>query len=330
MFEFQHLWWLICSIIIIVHPWIVYPDDGGGLRLLEMSVPSLADPRDPLRLSCHFTMGGEELNSVKWYKDEEEFFRYMPLQNPAILTFPVAGVHLRPVIPSSHSHNIYYSNNYNSNNNYHRNGVIGDDKAQLYCSKSHCTIELVNLTRVHSSGAYKCEISSEGPTFRVVFSTTNVTVAAIPKERPRVTGLKAVYHPGDIINVSCMSSPSEPPSTISFLINGKPPPQSGAVSETIHSHPDQDGLVASSATMKIPAEKSLFLGPSSAMELRCVSQIPAVPQIPPHHTALTTIFKSPHSYLSNQTWMEWSKNSGSRNSHIFSLYLISYLMLQIF
>lgn len=69
--------------------------------------------------------------------------RYMPQQEPQ--TFPVAGVHLVP--------------------------------DEIDCGEDHCSVTLSRLTREHSGGAYKCEISTEGPTFRLLSKTTNITVA---------------------------------------------------------------------------------------------------------------------------------------------------------
>ncbi|CAH1969909.1 unnamed protein product [Acanthoscelides obtectus] len=40
-----------------------------------MDVPAVADPRGDATLECQFDMGGEELYAVKWYKDDQEFFR---------------------------------------------------------------------------------------------------------------------------------------------------------------------------------------------------------------------------------------------------------------
>lgn len=65
----------------------------------------------------------------------------MPRKEPQ--TFPVAGVHL-----------------------------VSDD-----CGEDHCSVTLNGLTREHSGGAYKCEISTEGPTFRLLSEVTNITVA---------------------------------------------------------------------------------------------------------------------------------------------------------
>nr|CAI5855186.1 unnamed protein product [Callosobruchus analis] len=43
-----------------------------------MDAPSVADPRTDTTLDCQFDMGGEELYAVKWYKDDQEFFRICP------------------------------------------------------------------------------------------------------------------------------------------------------------------------------------------------------------------------------------------------------------
>lgn len=46
-----------------------------GLRLTSMTAPVVADLREIMELDCHFDMGNEELYAVKWYKDDQEFFR---------------------------------------------------------------------------------------------------------------------------------------------------------------------------------------------------------------------------------------------------------------
>jgi methyl coenzyme M reductase alpha subunit len=69
----------------------------------------------------------------------------MPSRQPPTMSFPVPGVHLVP------------------------DGTN--------CSLFHCQVKLRNLTRDHSGGAYRCEVSSEAPTFRLAAKTHNVTVA---------------------------------------------------------------------------------------------------------------------------------------------------------
>lgn len=46
------------------------------LKLTNMSAPVVVDYKESIGLDCLFDMEGEELYAVKWYKDENEFFRW--------------------------------------------------------------------------------------------------------------------------------------------------------------------------------------------------------------------------------------------------------------
>lgn len=68
---------------------------GRSLQLVRLDVPSIADPRwDKVALRCEYDLGGEDLYSVKWYKDGAEFFRFMPGSKPAGRDFPVDGIYV--------------------------------------------------------------------------------------------------------------------------------------------------------------------------------------------------------------------------------------------
>ena len=43
-------------------------------------------------LECNYHLEGSNLYSVKWYKNGEEFFRWMPSMEEKMEVFPVAGV----------------------------------------------------------------------------------------------------------------------------------------------------------------------------------------------------------------------------------------------
>ncbi|ENN80723.1 hypothetical protein YQE_02859, partial [Dendroctonus ponderosae] len=43
-------------------------------------------------MQCHYKLGDETLYSVKWYKDGNEFYRYVPRNSPATQVFPLVGV----------------------------------------------------------------------------------------------------------------------------------------------------------------------------------------------------------------------------------------------
>lgn len=63
-------------------------------RFENFHVPKIARFNSTARLECSFDLEGEELYSVKWYKDQVEFYRRMPSENPAIIYFPARGIHV--------------------------------------------------------------------------------------------------------------------------------------------------------------------------------------------------------------------------------------------
>lgn len=74
------------------------------------------------------------------------YCRYQPQHQPNLRTFTLAGVQ---VIVSASD-----------------------------CSEDHCNIKLTRLLKHHSDGAYRCEVSTEGPQFRLAAATHNITVAS--------------------------------------------------------------------------------------------------------------------------------------------------------
>lgn len=67
---------------------------GGDIKV-EIKMPREAEEGTTIELRCEWRLlGGTGLYSVKWYKDEHEFFRYVPDNDPKIQTFPQLGIHL--------------------------------------------------------------------------------------------------------------------------------------------------------------------------------------------------------------------------------------------
>lgn len=66
--------------------------DTDALRMLELVVPQHVVRGQNIRLECNFDLDGETLYSVKWYKDGNEFYRYVPQDKPPVLVFQLPGV----------------------------------------------------------------------------------------------------------------------------------------------------------------------------------------------------------------------------------------------
>lgn len=191
-----------------------------GLRLNRLTVPDIQDYREHATLACEYELITNKLNSVKWYKDGSEFFRYAPMQQPAIVMFRVAGVHV---------HN-----------------------QSVDCDTESCRIQLWYLER-QTSGVYRCEVSGDAPDFKLASRMANMTVggecfvifmqrapsskvrlcnlrcsfahrvcAALPQHDPVVGGLQQQYAYGDSIQAGCSTDKSYPPATISWTINDVP------------------------------------------------------------------------------------------------------------
>ncbi|EDW14400.2 uncharacterized protein LOC6572833 isoform X2 [Drosophila mojavensis] len=157
------------------------------LLVTDINVPQIVDFRDNVTLSCSYDISGHTLNSVKWYKNDGEFFRYAPLMQTVFRKFPVAGVQL-------------IDNSYE-------------------CNESSCRVDL-NLLGIKSTGVYRCEVSGDAPHFKLSERTANMSVEALPQNNPLISGFHSMYREDDFVQVNCSTDYSSLVTTISWYING--------------------------------------------------------------------------------------------------------------
>ncbi|GFY42322.1 uncharacterized protein TNIN_345881 [Trichonephila inaurata madagascariensis] len=62
------------------------------LRINAFHVPTPVVTGDSVLLRCAYELGNETLYAVKWYKNEGEFFRYVPAAEPPLKMFPQTGI----------------------------------------------------------------------------------------------------------------------------------------------------------------------------------------------------------------------------------------------
>lgn len=72
-----------------------FSDGTFSLRINKLSIPKNVE------LECDYDLEGESLYSVKWYKSNREFYRYIPNENPAVKTFPFLGFKVNVSEPKS-------------------------------------------------------------------------------------------------------------------------------------------------------------------------------------------------------------------------------------
>lgn len=62
---------------------IYYLDVGEAVQMIGVKVPAYIFMGDSVQLSCDYDMQTDKLYSVTWYKDNEEFYRFVPsLKHP--------------------------------------------------------------------------------------------------------------------------------------------------------------------------------------------------------------------------------------------------------
>lgn len=64
------------------------------MRISDLRVPAHVAEGTQALLGCQYETGGEGLYSVKWYKDDLEFYRYVPRNDPPHIRFATPGVHV--------------------------------------------------------------------------------------------------------------------------------------------------------------------------------------------------------------------------------------------
>ncbi|CAH1987620.1 unnamed protein product [Acanthoscelides obtectus] len=65
-----------------------------ALKEVQITVPPLARSGDTVTLRCEYDLEEVALYSIKWYRGDEEFYRYIPKESPPFRAFPVNHVNV--------------------------------------------------------------------------------------------------------------------------------------------------------------------------------------------------------------------------------------------
>ncbi|GFS94575.1 uncharacterized protein NPIL_83291 [Nephila pilipes] len=67
---------------------------GFGLKLMSLDVPTAVMQGDSIWLNCTLDLESDDLYSVKWYKDDVEFYRHLPQDSPSGQKYDIPGIRL--------------------------------------------------------------------------------------------------------------------------------------------------------------------------------------------------------------------------------------------
>lgn len=62
------------------------------LRLHRINVPAYKIKGEKAVLECMYELEGDSLYAVKWYKENEEFYKYVPKSYPPQVSYKVEGI----------------------------------------------------------------------------------------------------------------------------------------------------------------------------------------------------------------------------------------------
>lgn len=62
------------------------------LRIVKVTVPAYRVRGQTTQLECDYQLEGDILYSVKWYRDNEEFYRFMPKFDPPKHAYKIDGI----------------------------------------------------------------------------------------------------------------------------------------------------------------------------------------------------------------------------------------------
>lgn len=65
-----------------------------ALKDVFATIPKAASFGDTVTLQCRYDLEDEPLYTVKWYKGQREFFRYIPKELPSTQVFPLEGINV--------------------------------------------------------------------------------------------------------------------------------------------------------------------------------------------------------------------------------------------
>ncbi|CAL1273229.1 unnamed protein product [Larinioides sclopetarius] len=203
------------------------------LRMLSLDVPTAVMRGDSIWLNCTLDLESDDLYSVKWYKNDVEFYRYLPRDNPAGQKYDLPGVYLD--LGRSVQGNVF-----------------------------------LRETDLNTEGLYRCEASAESPTFQTVEGEKMLKVYVLPDENPKILGSQPRYEVGDIVNVTCKSGPSKPAAQLKWFINGKDADPSMERKYATEDH--LDGLSTSTLGLIFVVRPS-DLHQGGAVTLRCTATV---------------------------------------------------------
>ncbi|XP_054706721.1 carcinoembryonic antigen-related cell adhesion molecule 8-like [Uloborus diversus] len=189
------------------------------IRVTELRVPSAVVLGESVTLVCSYELGNEDLYVVKWYKDDLEFYRYEPKDDNQSVYFPQPGI-------------------------------------DIDLSKSGSNVVYLRNVALDSAGTYKCQVSTDAPTYSCVQAVKEMNVIILPLDGPTISGGAKSYEFGDNVNLNCTSAKSKPAAKLSWIVNDKPVSDNVTIDHGVTVH--NNNLQITTKALHLPVTETLF------------------------------------------------------------------------
>lgn len=81
--------------------------DSECLRMIQVKVPPYKLKGETAVLECLYELEGyEKLYTVKWYRENEEFYRYVPKYDPPQISYRVEGIRVDVSVRTNFLHSM--------------------------------------------------------------------------------------------------------------------------------------------------------------------------------------------------------------------------------
>jgi len=184
-----------------------------------------------------------EVDSVKWYKDNKEFYRLHPSGplHEKIQMFPYPGI------------------------------KVDQNSTQLkvdgHSGEHQLSLQQAELS---SSGNYRCQITASKAPFHTEQQDRNLLVIIQPEKPPYMTVSKKQAVLNDVVAVECFSDRSKPGAQLQFYINDNRVHES-TVGSLLISPVNNGQLESSSRTLHLRIRANHLM--SSSLRVKCVASI---------------------------------------------------------
>ncbi|XP_076307906.1 uncharacterized protein LOC143223622 isoform X2 [Tachypleus tridentatus] len=133
----------MCKIILYAVSGFVLVFAVSAIHTVSLYFPDEIQSGQDLQLRCDYNLEGENLYSVKWYRDDMEFFRYVPMDNPVKQYFSLDGI-------------------------------------QVDIERSNKDVVVLTKVTPITEGIFRCEVSADAPSFQTVSAQKAMIIHAKP------------------------------------------------------------------------------------------------------------------------------------------------------